>query len=98
VANNISLHCALYEDKECRNGKDCFSQAGNHRQSYQDNHIAQLHRAASAIEGCYYGKETRLGEVILLAKELSGQKVGLAFCIGLSEVAKIGETGYSLVR
>jgi uncharacterized metal-binding protein len=29
-----------------------------------------------------------LGEIILLAKELGYQKIGLAFCIGLSEEAK----------
>ena len=77
------------ESKECRDGKDCFSQTSNHRQLYQDNHIAELHKAVSTIEGCYYGKETRLGEIILFAKELGYQKLGLAFCIGLTEEAKI---------
>jgi len=48
-----------------------------------------LHRAASAIEGRYYGKETRLGETVLFAKELGYKKIGLAFCIGLSEEAKV---------
>lgn len=48
-----------------------------------------MHRAASAIEAQYYGKETRLGETILFAKELGCEKIGLAFCIGLSEEAKI---------
>ncbi len=81
--------CGRCESKECRDGKDCFSQTSNHRQLYQDNHIAELHKAASAIEGRYYGKETRLGEIILFAKELGYQKLGLAFCIGLSEEAKI---------
>ena len=85
----MSPHCGRCESKECRDGKDCFSQTSNHRQLYQDNHIAELHKAASAIEGRYYGKETRLGEIILFAKELGYKKIGLAFCIGLSEEAKI---------
>jgi len=85
----ISPQCAQCESKECRDGKDCFSQDGNHRQLYQDSHIAELHRAASEVEARHYGKETRLGEVILLAKELKCQRIGLAFCIGLSEEAKI---------
>jgi len=89
VANNISPHCALCENKECHDGKDCFSQAGNHKQLYQNGQIAKLHRAASAIEGRYYGKETRLGEIILFAKELGYKRMGLAFCIGLSEEAKV---------
>jgi len=85
----MPLHCAQCEDKICSDGKDCFSQADNHKQLYQDSSIAELHRAASAIEARYYSKETRLGEVILWAKELGYQRVGLAFCIGLSEEARI---------
>jgi len=89
VGKSISPQCGRCESKECRDGKDCFSQASNHKQLYQDSHIAELHKAASAIEAKYYGKETRLGEVILLAKELGYQRIGLAFCIGLSEEAKV---------
>jgi len=58
----------------------------------------RIDKTASPIEARYYGKETRLGKVVLLVKELSGQKVGLAFCIGLGEVANIRETGYFLVK
>ena len=83
--------CGQCKAKECRQGKDCFSQAGNHKQLYQDNQIAELHKAASAIEARYYGREARLGEIILFAKELQYKKIGLAFCIGLSEEAKVIE-------
>ena len=89
MEKSMSPHCGRCESKECRDGKDCFSQTSNHKQLYQDNHIAELHKAASTIEGRYYGKETRLGEIILFAKKLGYQKLGLAFCIGLSEEAKI---------
>jgi len=89
VTNNILPRCAQCESKKCRDGKDCFSQSFNHKQLYQDTYIAQLHRAASAIEGRYYGKETRLSEIMLFAKELGYKKIGLAFCIGLSEEAKV---------
>jgi uncharacterized metal-binding protein len=54
---------------------------------YYDD-VAKLHQAASVIEARHYGKETRLGEIILLAKELGFHRIGLAFCIGLSEEAK----------
>ena len=91
MEKSMPLYCGRCESKECQDGKDCFSQTGNHRQLYQDSHITELHRAASTIEARYYGKETRLGEVILLAKELGYQKIGLAFCIGLSEEARIIE-------
>ena len=89
MGKSMSPQCAQCENKKCRDGKDCFSKAGNHKQLYQDDQIAELHRAASVIEGRYYGKETRLGEIILFAKELGYEKIGLAFCIGLSEEAKV---------
>ena len=91
MEKTMSPRCARCESKECRDGKDCFSQAGNHNQLYRDGQIAKLHKAASAIEGRYYGKETRLGEIVLFAKELGYKKIGLAFCIGLSEEAKVIE-------
>ncbi len=89
MEKTISPRCGRCESRECRDGKDCFSQSGNHNQLYQDGQIAKLHKAASAIEGRHYGKKTRLGEIVLFAKELGYKKIGLAFCIGLSEEAKI---------
>jgi uncharacterized metal-binding protein len=58
---------------------------------YERTRIADVHRAASAIEARHYCKEPRLREVILFAKELGCRKVGLAFCIGLSEEARAVE-------
>jgi uncharacterized metal-binding protein len=89
VEKTISPRCGRCESKECRDGKDCFSQAVNHKQLYRNDQIARLHKVASTIEGRHYGKETRLGEIILFAKESGYKKIGLAFCIGLSEEAKI---------
>ncbi len=89
MEKSISPQCAQCESKECRDGKDCFSKAGNYKQLYQDSDIAEMHKASSAIEARYYGKETRLGEVILLGKQLQYKKIGLAFCIGLREEAKV---------
>ena len=82
--------CAKCKSKECRDGKDCFSQTPRHKPLYY-NDVEKLHQAASAVEAKYYGKETRLGEIVLLAKELEYHRIGLAFCIGLSEEAKIIE-------
>lgn len=83
--------CAQCTIKECHNGKDCFSKSAAHKQLYQESLIATLHQAATAVEGQYYCKETRLGETILFAKKMGYKKVGLAFCIGLSEEARIIE-------
>jgi len=83
--------CASCESKECRHGKDCFDAADRHRALYENERIARLHRAASAIEARHYGREPRLREVILLANELGCKKIGLAFCVGLAEEAKVIE-------
>ena len=91
MEGSIKPRCTRCESKECRNGKDCFSQTDDHKQLYQEGRLAKLHKAASVVEGRYYGKETRLGEIILFAKELGYKKIGLAFCIGLSEEANIIE-------
>jgi uncharacterized metal-binding protein len=88
----VKPRCAQCEAKECRNGKDCFSKSNNHKQLYLNNQTAELHKAATAIEGKYYGEETRLSETILFAEKVGCTKIGLAFCIGLSEEAGIIET------
>jgi len=84
-------HCAACEAKTCREGKDCFETADEHRKAYEQARLAKVHRAASAIEARHYCKEPRLAETILFARELGCRKVGLAFCIGLSEEAKVVE-------
>jgi uncharacterized metal-binding protein len=89
VGKTISPQCARCESKKCRDGKDCFAKDNNHKQLYQDDQITELHRAASEIEASYYGKETRLGEIVQFVKQLQYKRIGLAFCIGLSEEAKI---------
>ena len=92
MEKRVVPHCARCNNKECRGGKDCFSQTPRHRTLYDDEDIAKWHHAATAVEGKYYGRVTRLGEIILFAKELGYQQLGLAFCIGLSEEAKVIET------
>lgn len=91
MGKSVLPHCGQCEIKECRNKKDCFSQVDNHKQLYKNGQTAELHRAASTIESKYYCKETRLGEIILFGKQLQYKRIGLAFCIGLSEEAKVIE-------
>jgi len=89
MTNRPQPRCASCEAKKCRDGKDCFPSTSDHKKLYDDNNIAELHRAGSAIEAKYYCEKTRLGETILFAKQLGCSKIGLAFCIGLSNEAKI---------
>jgi uncharacterized metal-binding protein len=83
--------CASCDTRVCRAGTDCFDAADRHRVLYESPDIARLHEAASAVEARHYGKEPRLGEIILFARELGCRTVGLAFCIGLADEAGVVE-------
>lgn len=83
--------CARCGEKDCSGGKDCFDRRETHRALYDDPGLARVHRAATAIEGRHYCEATRLEEIILFAKELGVERMGLAFCVGLSEEAEVVE-------
>ena len=48
-----------------------------------DEFVAKLSKAAAEIEGIYYGKITRVEEIILFAKKIGAKKIGIATCVGL---------------
>ncbi len=86
--STATLRCAHCETKDCVNGKDCLGDADRLTAAYRVRGVEELHRAATAIEARHYCKEPRIREIMLLAKELGYQKVGLAFCIGLADEAQ----------
>ena len=45
-------------------------------------------RAAAEIEGRYYGKLTRVEEIIAFSKAIGAKRIGIATCIGLINEAK----------
>ncbi len=95
--------CARCETHVCSDGTDCFGSADDHLRLYRDDadagagtdalpdELRRMHRAATAIEGRHYCRETRFGELILFAGEMGFTKLGLAFCVGLSEEAEVVE-------
>jgi uncharacterized metal-binding protein len=86
-----SPRCARCDSNECRNGKDCFSLAQAHAELYADRDVSRLQNAAAVIEAKHYGRKTRLAEIIEFAKHLGCEKIGLAFCVGLAEEARVIE-------
>lgn len=91
MKQNRSPRCARCDSKECRNGKDCFSLAQEHANLYADEDIGGLQNAAAVVEAKHYGRKTRLAEIIEFAKHLGCERIGLAFCIGLAEEARVIE-------
>jgi uncharacterized metal-binding protein len=53
------------------------------------NADARMARAAAEIEGLYYGKLTRAEEIILFAKKIGAERIGIASCLGLLEETRI---------
>jgi uncharacterized metal-binding protein len=88
---NSSPQCARCKLKRCQAGKDYFEYEQKARVFYEDTELIKLHRAATAVEGRYYCKENRLKEVILFSKEMGYSRLGLAFCVGLSNEARVIE-------
>lgn len=54
-----------------------------------DDQDAIVARASAEVEGIFYGKLTRVEEIIEFAKRIGAKKIGIATCVGLIEEAKI---------
>lgn len=80
--------CDSCKNKKCRDGKDCYGTTDQILKAYSGGNLT-LARAASLIEGRYYMTKTRLEEITLFSKEMQYKKLGIAFCIGLSQEVEI---------
>ena len=50
---------------------------------------AVIARAAAEVEGVYYGKLTRVEEIIAFANRIGAKRIGIATCIGLIEETRV---------
>ena len=89
------MNCANCDEKECRVGKDCTGLAGEIFPLYREPGTKLVHDAAAGIEKNFYMKIPRVAELIEYVKLLSIKKLGIAFCIGLSEEARIAADIFS---
>lgn len=53
-----------------------------------DNLDARMAHASAEIEGMYYGKATRVEEMVLFAKRIGAKRIGVATCLGLIQEAR----------
>lgn len=83
------MNCISCEDKACYQGKDCFGIANQIKNRKFPSETLKMIKVASKIEAEHYMKSPRLQELISFCKEMGYKKLGLAFCIGLSEEASI---------
>jgi len=83
------MNCAVCENKICLEGEVCIEMEENLEEKYLDSSIEKLYRTATKVEAEGYMKLTRIEEIIKFASEMDYEYIGIAFCIGLSEEAKI---------
>ncbi|QDR79250.1 DUF1847 domain-containing protein [Sporomusa termitida] len=67
-------------DAEIETVKELYLEEGSDR---------SMALAAAEIEGLYYGKLTRVEEIIAFAKRIGAKKIGIATCIGLIDETRV---------
>lgn len=84
------MKCANCTHHNCyKNGQNCTRyKIGDVKSEYseEDRRIMEI---AADIEGNHYMQITRLEESRLFARQYGAKKIGLAFCIGLANEAKL---------
>lgn len=78
--------CGLHD---CYGGKDCFELRERSLRSYGDPETLALTRTATALESRHYNRLSRVEEIMRFAEEMRWDHLGIAFCIGLAEEARI---------
>lgn len=66
---------------------DDIEEIKQHLQSNEQDAI--IARASAQVEGLFYGKLTRVEEIIEFANRIGAKRIGIATCAGLIEEAKI---------
>ncbi|SNR70567.1 DUF1847 domain-containing protein [Desulfurobacterium atlanticum] len=81
------MKCHLCEDRGCyREGKVCVESSNNLLLPEEEMKIL---KTASLIEKEFYCKMTRIEEIVEFSKRMGYKRIGIAFCIGLFDEAKI---------
>lgn len=78
-------NCKL--DNACYQGHSCYDQ-GTVQPEYEDKEKLRILTVASELEAHYYMQITRLEEVIRFSRQMEYHRIGIAFCVGLSQEAK----------
>lgn len=79
--------CLTTKDNEEHSIADDIEEIKEYLQG--DEQDAIVARASAQVEGLFYGKLTRVEEIIEFAHRIGAKKIGIATCAGLIEEAKI---------
>lgn len=85
------VSCAFCLEKGCSKGNPCSVGESLKELAYEECRKAdnlKLYQKSSSLEVEGYMKYPRVKELIRLAEEMGWKKLGIAFCIGLSDEAR----------
>lgn len=90
------MKCAKCTHRKCYlEGQNCTKiNLEDVKEAYVGKNLAIM-KAAACTEGRFYNNLTRLEETVEFSKLMGYKKIGLAFCIGLSQEAKLIEEYFS---
>ncbi len=80
------MRCDLCSEKNCKNGNPCMSR--DSIALYSDPEDKKIMQAAAYVESTFYSELNRIEEIIKFAERMGYKKLGLAFCVALSEEAE----------
>ena len=82
------MDCARCETRNCAECEEADAFRDQVIPLYGDEGTRRIAVAARQIESTYYGKVCRLEELIRFAQQMGYEKLGVAFCVGLTEEAR----------
>ncbi|MFO7676524.1 MAG: DUF1847 domain-containing protein [bacterium] len=84
-----AVNCADCGDKRCYGGRDCFGLAEESAARCADPTVLAMTRVATRLEGRHYMQLCRLEELARFCREMGYRRLGIAFCIGLADEARV---------
>jgi uncharacterized metal-binding protein len=83
------MNCTDCPHKDCYQGKDCTPVHDASLATCRDPEVARVMKVAAAIESDGYGELDRLHELARYAHDMGHARLGLAFCVGLADEARL---------
>ncbi|MFC1564875.1 DUF1847 domain-containing protein [candidate division KSB1 bacterium] len=83
------MNCAPCGKKTCDDGEMCTEIDMEFFKNYSAEETGKIFKNSSDVEAEGYMKLTRIEEIVLFSKKMNYKRLGIAFCIGLEEEAKI---------
>ena len=83
------MNCVKCEKRVCGDGKDCTGRRDEIFEKYDDPAANAMMKVAADVEAEFYCQKNRVEEVIEFAKRMGYKKIGIGFCVGFMEEAKV---------